>query len=88
MVMTHALVTSSQSRCDWIVDSGATCHMSNDEAQFVNLRKLSTPQKVTLGDGHSLEATAEGAVKLEMLLPDKSTKECRLQCFASSQALV
>ena len=75
MVMTHALVTSSESRRGWIVDSGATCHMSNDEAQFVDLRKLSSPQKVTLGDGHSLDA---GTVKLETLLPDRSTKECRL----------
>ena len=78
MVMTHALVTSSESRRGWIVDSGATCHMSNDEAQFVDLRKLTSPQKVTLGDGHSLDATAEGTVKLETLLPDGSTKECRL----------
>ena len=77
-VMTQVLATSTVSGCDWIVDSGATSHMSNDEAQFVELRQLSTSQKVTLGDGHTLEATAEGTVRLETLLPDGSTKECRL----------
>ena len=74
--MTHALTTTS--RGSWIVDSGATCHMSNDEALFVELRQLATPQEVILSDGRSLEGTAEGTVMLETLLPDGSTKQCRL----------
>jgi hypothetical protein len=38
-----------------------------------------TQQKVTLGDRqYSLEATAEGTVMLETLLPDGNTKKCRL----------
>ena len=78
MVMTHALATTSDSMCGWIVDSGATCHMSNNEAQFIELRKLPSPQKVTLGDGHTLEATAEGTVLLETLLLDGTTRMCRL----------
>ena len=79
LVTTQSLATSTVSRCDWIVDSGATCHMSDDKAQFVDLRPLPTSQEVTLGDGHTLEATAEGTVLLETLLPDGSTKECRLK---------
>jgi hypothetical protein len=39
---------------------------------------LNTPQKVTLSDGHSLEATAEGKVMLETLLPNRNTKKGRL----------
>ena len=53
--------------------------MSNNSDLFVELRDLKTPQAVTLGDGHSLEGTAEGTVKLETLLPDGSTKMCRLE---------
>ena len=45
LVMTHALATTSKG--SWIVDSGATCHMSNDETLFVELRQLTTPQEVT-----------------------------------------
>ena len=56
--MTHALATISSG--NWIADSGATCYRSNDETLFIKLKQLSTPQKVTLGDGCSLEATAEG----------------------------
>ena len=76
LVMTHDLSTTS--RGSWIVDSGATCHMSNDETLFVDMRHLTTPQEVTLGDERTLKATAEGTVMLETLLPDGSTKQCRL----------
>ena len=55
MVMTHNLATALDSRCGWIVDFGATCHKSNDEAQFVDLRKFPSSLEVTLSDGHSLE---------------------------------
>ena len=35
LVVTHALLTSSESRKNnWIVDSGATCHMCNDQQLF------------------------------------------------------
>ncbi len=33
----------------WIVDSGATCHMCNDESQFIELKQLETIQEVRLG---------------------------------------
>lgn len=76
LVTTHA--RSAASSENWIVDSGATCHMCNDEI-FSEFRSLETPQKVTLGNGHALRATAEGTVTLETLLPDGSTKKCRLE---------
>ena len=78
LVTIHALATTT-SKGSWIVDSGATCHMSNNRDLFVNLRELQTPQEVTLGDGRTLEGTAEGTVKLETLLPDGTTKTCRLE---------
>ena len=78
LVTTHALATTT-SRGSWIIDSGATCHMSNNSNLFVEYRELKTPQVVTLGDGRSLEGIAEGTVKLETLLPNGSTKICRLE---------
>ena len=53
--------------------------MCNDKQLFSELRHLETPQEVTLGDGHGLEATTEGTVTLETMLPDGSTKKCRLE---------
>ena len=77
LVVSHAL--SATSRGSWIIDSGATCHMCNDKKLFRELSGLRRPQEVTLGDGHVLEATAEGTVTLEMLLPDGNSQKCALK---------
>ena len=42
LVTTHALTASS--RGNWIVDSGATCHMCNDKSLFSEFRTLETTQ--------------------------------------------
>ncbi len=47
--VSQALITVSKG--NWIVDCGATCHMCNDESQFIELKKLETIQEVRLGDG-------------------------------------
>ena len=49
VVATQAFTTVSKG--SWIVDSGATCHMSYEEPSFCEIKLLSTPQDVTLGDG-------------------------------------
>ena len=76
-VTIHALAATSRER--WIVDSGATCHMCNDRSLFVDLRHLSIPQEVTLGDGSSLEGPAEGTVKLDVILPSANMQKCSLE---------
>ena len=76
VIVTHAL--SATSKGNWIIDSGATCHMCSDKKLFRELNDLERPQEVTLGDGHLLEATAEGTVALRTLLPDGNTKKCSL----------
>ena len=53
--------------------------MCNEKELFRELSHLRKPQEVTLGDGHMLEATAEGSVTLEMLLPDGNSQKCTLK---------
>ena len=38
MLISHALM--AKSRNDWIVDSGATCHMCNDQSMFTEMTQL------------------------------------------------
>lgn len=77
--MCHALSVSAKGGSDsWIVDSGASCHMCNNVMLFVELRSLKETLQVTLGDGHTLEATGRGTVALDMKLPDGMTKTCKL----------
>ena len=77
LVACHALGVQD-STDDWIVDSGATCHICNSEALFDELEPLSKPQKVTLGDGRTLEAMGVGAVEVKLNLPDGKSRVGRL----------
>ena len=63
---------------NWIVDSGATCHMCCDGKLFSELHLLEKETDVTLGDGHTLQATGQGTVPLMMNLPDGSSRKCCL----------
>ena len=63
---------------DWIIDSGATCHICNSKELFEEFHPLSKPQKVTLGDGRTLEAIGTGAVEVKLKLPSERSKIGRL----------
>ena len=65
--MCHALGVREPTQ-NWIVDSGATCHICNSKELFEDLHPLSRPQKVTLSDGHTLEAIGTGAVEVKLKL--------------------
>ena len=55
LVTEHVL--SANRRNNWVVDSGATCHMCNNEELFDQIIGFETPQETTVGDGHSVQAT-------------------------------
>ena len=79
LMMNHMMSASCSSPVkDWIVDSGATCHMCNDDKLFVELRSLKQPLEVTLGDGCAVEATGQGTVVLEMASTSGKTSRCKL----------
>jgi hypothetical protein len=78
LVVQHALSTDGRINGEWILDSGATCHMCNKQSMFNDLQVLSPPLSVTLGDGRDLKATGRGNVVLTMNLPQGNTKTCTL----------
>lgn len=74
----HVLSTCATGSDNWIIDSGATCHMGNDKSQFAEFVPLECPQDVTLGDGHSLKAVGCGTVILDVELSQGKVKKCKL----------
>ena len=64
---------------DWIIDSGATCHMCNDESLFTKIENLETPQEITLGDGYCVKAVAKGTIELSTNSFSKSGKGFTLE---------
>ena len=61
----------------WIIDSGATCHICNNQSSFVELYPLKTHTDVKVGDGQILSATAKGVVFLRVRYGRESQK-CKL----------
>ena len=74
----HALSANGRSDSQWILDSGATCHMCNKESMLSDLKPLPIPLSVTLGDGQKLQATGQGKVVLMMNLPQGNSESCTL----------
>ena len=50
----------------WLVDSGASSHMTWDKELLTDYQEFETPQKVGLGDGRQVDALGTGKVYLEM----------------------
>ena len=50
----------------WLVDSGASSHMTLQKEFLTNYHEFDTPQKVGLGDGRIVEALGAGNVHLNM----------------------
>jgi len=63
-----------KSDTNWLIDSGASRHMTPDESQFINYKPLENVEMVGLGDGHSVEAKGVGDVVLMVLLNGKTRK--------------
>ena len=52
-------------RSDWIIDSGASCHMTWEKELFFEYRELSG-STMKLGDGRTVEAMGEGTVRVSV----------------------
>ena len=71
-------VLATKNISNWIVDSGATCHMCNDKSLFADIKDIEGTQDITLGDGYAVNATAKGTVELKMYLANGKSQKCRL----------
>ena len=70
-----ALISEAkQIKKKWIVDSAATHHMSNDENEIQDLRRLRYPQNVKVGNGEYVQANYVGTVMLLVKAGSKTRK--------------
>lgn len=76
LVAENTLAVNGKS--NWIVDSGATCHMCNEEELFEEISSLEIPQDITVGDGYSVQAIGKGTVTLEMNISENRNVVCKL----------
>ena len=66
------LSKNKSGRCDiWIIDSGATQHMCNDQSQFIDFESFSTT--ITIANNSVMHATGRGNVELHTALGNSFT---------------
>ena len=63
---------------EWLIDSGASCHMTRQKGHISDYSHFDKPEKVNLGDGYALDAVGKGNVRLKMLLADGMSTEAVL----------
>ena len=63
----------------WVIDSGASSHMTWDRSQLKDYKSLDKPEPIKLGDDHVLNAVGIGTVHLTLTLENGSTSKCTLQ---------
>ncbi len=72
---TSALTVNSDDNEAWIIDSGATQHMSSQDSNMSNYEKLQTGKKIYLADNKTLEAEGQGDITMKCVLPNKESKD-------------
>ena len=78
VVVSHALSSESDCGRKWIIDSGATCHMCNDESMFEDLKCAEDAQEIQVGDGYKVKACGKGNIRLKVEVSEGMNKNCML----------
>jgi hypothetical protein len=75
---TGAFLASGKSHgtTGWLVDSGASSHMTCKRELLQDYKELQTPEKVSLGDGRTVEAIGVGNVHMSMQFKVSDPKKC------------
>lgn len=63
----------------WVVDSGASAHMTCHKDILCNYSSFDIPQKVGLGDGRTVDVVGTGTVKIAMLFDNYNTMNCEIE---------
>ena len=62
----------------WLIDSGASSHMTKEKHVLTNFQDFDEPENVALGDGRVVKAMGSGCVQMNMLFPGTETKKAVL----------
>ena len=71
----------------WLVDSGASSHMTREKDLLTDYREFESPEKVGLGDGKAVEAVGVGIARVMMMFKAISTAPCPVCTQAHLQSL-
>ena len=79
MESVEAFTASVDSTCQmdkWLVDSGASSHMTWERNILTNFQQFEQRQKVSLGDGRTVDAVGVGDVHINMQFKVSQPRKC------------
>lgn len=59
---------------NWLVDSGASSHMTRERKLLADYKEFDVPHKVSLGDGRTIDAFGAGNVHVRMVFRVSESK--------------
>ena len=62
----------------WIIDSGATSHITFQKHLLHDYREFDTPEKIGIGDGRVVDAVGTGSVCLTMQFKESNPKRAKM----------
>ena len=75
MASVEGVESTNKNRCPWIIDSGASSHMTTEKHVLVNFQDFAEPENVALGDGRVVKALGSGSVRMNMLFQATESKK-------------
>ena len=78
MASVEGVESTNKNRCPWIIDSGASSHMTTEKHVLVNFQDFAEPENVALGDGRVVKALGSGRVRMNMLFQATEAKKAVL----------
>ena len=68
----------------WILDSGASAHMSSNQDWFHDYSELEHPIELTIGDGKTIQAVGKGTINVRIFNGDKWNEKNRANSVTPS----
>ena len=78
MASVESVESTNKNRCPWIIDSGASSHMTSEKHVLVNFQDFAEPENVALGDGRVVKALGSGSARMNMLFQATESKKAVL----------
>ena len=72
------LKSADKENYPWVIDSGASSHMTKEKHVLTNFQEFEEPENVALGDGRVVKALGSGRVQMNMLFPEAEAKKAVL----------
>ena len=79
LMISDALSVGTDNQQTWIIDSGATQHMTSSETDMVQYEEFQNPKKVYLANNQQIDVKGHGSIIMKCKLPNNEHKNIKFE---------